>query len=538
MSRMEKQSGNVPLSRLLAELQDPAAYPHPVREVRVLQTHTSCVFLTGDYVYKVKKPVDFGFLDYSSLGRRQQCCKQEVLLNRRLCPEIYLDAVPVVERSGRLCAMGPGAPVEWAVRLLQLPQADMLPERLAAGRVQLEDLRKIAAVLAQFHARSPATAEISAFGAPELVARNVEENFTQTEPLLGELLPQEHLEVVRAYSRRFLAENEELFRRRVREGRIREGHGDLRAQNICLYPALQGGVQILDCIEFNDRFRCGDGAADLAYLAMDLDLAGRPDLREILVREYAAAAGDPELGRVLPFYQCYRAYVRGKIALLALQEPEIPPDERTVHREQGISAFDLARSYAARRPRPVLVITTGLSGTGKSTLARELARRLPAFHLSSDQIRKEAAGAPQTAQLGAEHYTQAARRQTYAEAYRRAGEILARGEHVIVDATFLAASDRRAAGEVARASNAEFWVVECRCPEDVARERIATRARERQDPSDAGLSVYEAQAGHYEPPQPEEETQATGWVPVQTDQSPAQSCRLFLDRFWGTKGME
>lgn len=513
----------LPLAELIAALSDPAAYSHPVRNLHVVQTHASCVFLTGDYVYKVKKPVDFGFLDYSTLERRRECCDRELELNRRLCPEVYLDVLPIGWEEGRLRIGASGPAVEWAVRMRQLPEEDLLPARLAAGSVSTSDLERVAAVLAAFHGAAETGAEINAFGTADAVARNVEENFTETEGRIGDVLPLEHLVTVRDYSRGFLAEHAALFERRSAGGRIRDGHGDLRAQNLGLHAGLGTGVQIFDCIEFNDRFRYSDVAADLAYLAMDLELAGRSDLRRALVDRYVALSGDPELRRVLPFYCCYRAYVRGKIALLAAEEAEIPAAERQAHRELAAAAFDLARSYAEARDHPLLLVMVGYSGSGKSVLARELARRLPAVRLASDEVRKEQAGVPHSTRLGGDAYAAESRAGIYEELHRRAAGWLSRGEDVLLDATFLAREERERAARLAAEHGAVFRVVECRCPEAVIRQRLRERAG-RGDASDADEAVLAAQLRSAKIPL----TPGEGWIRVRTDQPASQSARDVL----------
>ncbi|MFN3653164.1 MAG: AAA family ATPase [Armatimonadota bacterium] len=481
---------NIPVERLLRELSRPDAYPHRVEAVRVAQTHASCVFLTGEFVYKVKKPVDFGFLDYSTPAARRDCCERELRLNWRLSPEVYLDLAPIVEREGRLRVAAEGEPVEWAVRMRQLPETDLLSRRLARGEVEAADLQRVARVLARFHAGADAGPEVRRFGLPEAIARNVEENFTQTATLLGEALPREHLEAVREYARGFLRDREALFLERLRQGRIRDGHGDLRAQNLYVAPGTEADVHVLDCIEFNERFRCGDAAADLAYLAMDLDLAGRPDLRLALVEAYVRESGDTGLGEVLRFYQYYRAVVRGKIALLALQEPEIPAADREEHRATAAAALDLALSYTRPRERPLLLCTVAFSGAGKSVLARALARRLPAVRLASDEVRKELSGVPADTALAAAAYTEARRQAVYAELRRRARPLLQRGVNVILDATFLSPEERRRAAELAADTGAEPVFLHCDCPDPVIRARLAARAG---DASDAGLAVYEEQ---------------------------------------------
>jgi aminoglycoside phosphotransferase family enzyme/predicted kinase len=527
------------LLALINGLSNPNAYPHPVQGIRVIQTHASCVFLTGKYVYKVKKPVDFGFLDYRTLEKRRHCCEQELALNRRLCPDVYLDVVPITRLNGDFqvgTSGAPGAPdvpVEWAVQMRQLPEEDMLPARLAAGNVEPAHLERIAALLADFHQQCATGPEISKYGSLEAVRRNVEENFTQTASRIGEALPLAHFLAIREYAQRFLAEHRDRFLMRLTDSQIRDGHGDLRAQNLCLHAGLSNGVQILDCIEFNDRLRYGDVASDLAYLAMDLDLAGRSDLRRVLVKTYVEAAEDTKLSGVLPFYECYRAYVRGKISLLAADEVEIPPEERRQHWELATVAFDLSRSYAQRRLAPALFVTVGYSGSGKSVLARGLARRLPAVRIATDDVRKELAGVEQSYRLPADHYGAEAKRLVYQELYRRAGELLSAGEHVLLDGTFLAEDERAAAAAVARDTGAEFWALECCCPDLLIRERLRDRLAQAMDPSDADLTIYEAQRQDEtflsELPQP----LGTRWLAVDTGLQADDAPRKVLNTFWG-----
>lgn len=517
------------LEDLLRQAAKPGAYPHEVRDLRFVQTHAAVVFLTGPYAYKVKKPVDLGFLDYSTLERRHHFCEQEVVLNHRLCPEVYLGVVPVVRRGGRLFVGGEGEPVERAVRMRQLPEADLLFRRLTEGRVAPEEIRSLAVVLAEFHTRARSGPHIQVFGTPEAIARNLEENFAQTEARTNHALPAAHFAAVRNYSRRFLRSAAPLLQRRVDGGCIRDGHGDLRTQNIWLSPGISGGVQVLDCIEFNERFRFQDVAAGLAYLAMDLDLAGRRDLRERLIEAYSERLSDLELQALLPFYQCYRAYVRGKIALLAAAEPEIPGEQANRETDLAACAFDLARSYAGLSDRPWLLITTGVAGTGKSVLAGELARRLPALAFSSDAVRKQMAGTAPEHHPGKQWYAPARILDVYRELRRRAGEALERGVHVILDATFLSPAERTAAARLAGEHGAGFRMVECECPDEIARGRIEARRERGADASNADAAVYESQRRQWVAVP--EELQSTA-IRVQTDQPPGDLARAVMRHLW------
>ncbi|HLJ57326.1 MAG TPA: AAA family ATPase [Chthonomonadaceae bacterium] len=521
------------LERLIADLSDPAAYPHPAESIQVVHTHISCVFLTGDYAYKIKKPVDFGFLDYRILSRRRVFCEQDLILNRRLCPDLYLNVVPVTLQDGRLAVGGRGAVVEWAVQMRQLRLEEMLSERLAAQTACAIEIQRIADVLAGFHARAASRPDIRSWGAVGVVAHTVFSCLATMETLSASPGSIHASTAIQQYLASFLTTDPALFSRRADEGCVRDCHGDLRTQNICLDPRFDSGVQVFDCIEFNQEFRYIDVAADLGYLAMDLDLAGRPDLRKALIDAYLGARPDSSLWRILPFYMTYRACVRGNIALLAAAEPEIPEDQRQAHHAVAAAAYDLARCYACRRGRPALMITTGLSGSGKSSLARELSRRLPAIVLSSDQVRKERAGVARTDRLDDSRYTPAERAETYAELNRRAEAWLSQGEHVILDATFLSAGERGAARQLAAACGAEFWTLDLRCPDAVIRRRLALRRASQADASDAGLAVYERQLRSYAPIEPSRSDAASlgHHLVIETDRPAPEAAAEAVGRF-------
>jgi aminoglycoside phosphotransferase family enzyme/predicted kinase len=543
---MKPETETFGIERIIEGLQEPDCYRHPVETVRVIQTHASCVFLTGRFAYKVKKPVDFGFLDYSTPERRRSFCQQELRLNQRLCPDIYLDVVPLTVENGRLRVGGDGTPVEWAVRMQQMDDTDLLSARLETDTIDRIQIERIALVLANFHTRAQSGPAIRAFGRPDAVLGVIAGTLHVMDTIGEGAVSAEARWDIRASLENFQRQEAELLLRRMNTGAIRDCHGDLRAQNICLDGRFDGGIQIFDCIEFNDAFRYIDTAADLAYLAMDLDLAGRADLRECLVNTYqraakdstdARAAEDSDLRKILPFYQTYRACVRANIALLAAAEQEVVELERVAHQELAAAAYDLAWCYSGRRRRPALLITVGFSGSGKSRLAWELCRRLPAVLLSSDRIRKERAGLGATDRLGPAQYTEVHRAAVYAELGRRAALSLGQGENVLLDATFLSEHERGAAADLAQTQGAEFWVLECRCPDAVIRRRLASRRRDPHS-SDASLPVYEEQLRSFQPltpPAPEGSKDANRIV-INTDQPVPSAARGVVHRFLSPPG--
>jgi len=330
------------LPHKLEALVTPEAYPHRPRKIEVVQTQMSFVFLTGDYVYKVKKPVDLGYLDYTTLDKRHFFCHQELELNRRLCPDVYLAVVPIVEDKGEIRIEGAGDPIEYAVKMKQLPQDRMMDLLLADGHVTKEMVAKVAEKLVDFHQKAETDSKIAAFGKLDVVRQNTDENFTQTEKYIGVSISKPRFGQIKSHTEDFINSNSSLFDRRIHEGRIRDCHGDLHAAHIC----FTNGICIYDCIEFNDRFRYSDVASEIAFLAMDLDRYQRANLSQHLVNTYVELSHDEELPRLLNFYKCYRAYVRGKVESFKLDDAYIPEEEKAKVLTVAKRYFELAESYA------------------------------------------------------------------------------------------------------------------------------------------------------------------------------------------------
>lgn len=329
------------LPELIKALLDPQAYPSPPPGVELAQTQMSYVFIAGDYVYKIKKPVDFGFLDYTTLEKRLTFCIKELELNRRLCPEAYLEVVPVTDDDSRIVMDGKGAVKEYAVKMRRLPREAMMDVLLTKNKVTPEMLARVAAILVEFHRRAATDGDINQFGGLDTVIENTDENFTQTEKYIGTAISPGTYQRIKDYAEGFIKTKEALFHRRVAEGRVRDCHGDLHAAHIC----FGNGICIYDCIEFNDRFRYCDVASEVAFLAMDLDHYGRPDLADGFIDAYVTASGDEELRELLNFYKCYRAYVRGKVGCFQYDDPYISAAEKARVLANTRSYFELAESY-------------------------------------------------------------------------------------------------------------------------------------------------------------------------------------------------
>lgn len=333
-----------PLPDFIQALLQPKLYPHSTEGVELIQTHISYVLVAGDFVYKFKKPVDFGFLDFSDLQKRRHYCHQELTLNRRLCPEIYLEVVELTRDHGAFALNGSGEVVEYGVKMVRMPEEHMMPNLIANGQLREHHLETIVDTLVPFYHQAATGEEINRFGTAEAVGVNVLENFEQTRSFVGQgELSAQQFEDIRAYSTSVLADAE-LFDRRIAGNHIRDCHGDLHSVNICL---SQGHAYIYDCIEFNERFRFHDVACDVAFLAMDLDYHGLENYSQLFIERFCQAAKDPGLVEMLDFYKAYRAYVRGKIGLFTAADSGVEDSVRQANRESAARYFALAHRYAA-----------------------------------------------------------------------------------------------------------------------------------------------------------------------------------------------
>lgn len=309
-----------------------------------METHISLLFLTGSHVYKVKKPVDFGFLDFTSLEKRKLFCEQEVRLNRRLSPDIYLGVVRITREGNRILLDGKGTLVEYAVKMKQMPEEFLMDKLIERKQVTSKMIEAVSEKLAKFYFTAETSDLIKSFARPERVKQDTDENFEQTGKYIDLTIPGEVYEEVKRRTNEFFRAKKEIFRQRIASDRIRDCHGDLRLEHIF----WRDGISIFDCIEFNERFRYTDVAADIAFLAMDLDYHGRQDLSEHLIRAFIGESGDHELMEVLDFYKCYRAYVRGKVESFRLDDPNMPEREKAEALKRAQKYFGLADHYAGR----------------------------------------------------------------------------------------------------------------------------------------------------------------------------------------------
>lgn len=482
---------------VVAFLSDPSVYSHRPRHVDVVQTHASYVFLAGRYVYKIKKPVDFGFLDFSTLDRRRRFCERELELNRRLAPDIYLDIVTIRRAGRRLSLEADGPAVEYAVRMRRLSAAGFASHRVARGLLGPRDIDRIAKRLTRFYAAQRAHTKQRL---PDRQRRSIDDNLARIRAHASDADTRGRVAALSAYTRTFYRSQAALLLRRRRQGHILDCHGDLRLEHIHLDGPT---VRIYDCIEFNDRLRTIDVANDVAFLAMDLDYEGRPDLARRLVDAIVDTTSDRGVERLLDFYKCYRAAVRHKVESLRAAEREVAVDERRASAVRAERFMGLALRYATLGSRPTIVAVMGEVACGKSTLAAGLAETLGLDLFSSDVTRKRLAGLPLHRRPGdtvrARLYAPAMSRRVYATLLAAARNAV-RAEHsLVIDATFSRRADRAALRTFAKHSDAAVLFVEISTPAAVRRRRLAERARVL-SVSDARLSDFAILATRYEPP--------------------------------------
>jgi len=487
---------------LISALRRPAAYPHRFDgAVEVLQTHISVILFAGDRVYKVKKPVDMGFLDYSTLERRRHFCEAEVRLNRELAPGVYHRVVPITrEPDGTLRIDGDGAIVEHAVEMTRLPDHRMLAAMLERGEIDAACIAAIVERLATFHRGCPTGPGIDEHAAPDELTRQATDNLTgiarfAADPPAGVTTLSATLHAhLSTHALDLIERHRSLFERRLREGRVREGHGDVHAGNICLW---NDAIIIYDRIEFSPRFRCRDVACEIAFLAMDLDLRGCRGFARDLVRRYAERTDDADMPALVPFYKLHLAIVRGKVASLRAVDPALPAADREASRREAMRYFHLAASYTLPRP---LVVMCGPPGTGKSWAAQAIARPFEAVVLRSDVVRKTMAGLAPTTRGGPELYTPEQTQRTYEALATTAAAHLTAGRAVVVDATFATAAQRAPFVALAEESSISFVLVERRAETATVRERLAARVSDSTEASDADEQVHATFAGTFEPP--------------------------------------
>lgn len=529
---MLQGTGRSPVSTactpLIAGLLEPQAYPHPVAQVVLIETHISWVLLAGEFAYKVKKPVDFGFVDFSTLQRRHGFCEEELRLNRRLAPRLYLDVVAITGSPAAPRIGGEGPVLEWAVKMQRFRPEDELGSLAARGALQAEHIEALARLVADFHAGAQAHPPDPAWGSAQGVLEHWLGNFDLIagSGLAGAERPR--LQALEAWTRQQHARLAPLIDRRRAEGFVRECHGDLHLGNVVL---LGGQPLPFDALEFDPALRWTDVIAEIAFTSMDLERFGRPDLAGRFLDAWLERSGDFAGLALLPAMLTYRAMVRAKVSVLrAAQTPD--PAQREAALEQMRACLALAEHFAAPRAR-ALAIATGVSGSGKSRLALALAEHGGWMRIRSDVERKRLAGRPASQPAasapGQGLYTTARSDEVYRRLATLAREVLRAGYPVLVDATFLEHARRAALRTVATDGAAGFAILAVDAPEAVLRERVLARAAAGADPSDATIEVLEQQLAIREPLSDDERDCAVE-VDTSVPTDPQRLSQMLLDR--------
>lgn len=513
---------------VLKSLLKPDSYPEPTTGVELVQTHVSWIFLTDSHAYKIKKPVDLGFLNFSTIDRRRFYCNEEIKYNRRLCPDIYEGVAELRQTNGGAGFRGNGRILDYAVKMKRLPAAGMLDRLVNNNAVSTTEIRDVARVIAEFHRTIPTSPAISEYGRPDRIRFNWTENFDQTAAFENTTLPASERAVMRSWVASFMDDHADIFTKRIAGGFIRECDGDIHLENICL---TEGKVYIFDCIEFNERFRCCDTAADVAFLLMDLDYRGRQDLSEVVLSAYIDASGDNGVLSVLDFYKIYRAFVRGKIESLCSIDMGIDQQQRSNATAKAIRYFRLARGYIERlRLRPSLFITCGLMGCGKSTLVTQLSYELGIAAFNSDTTRKQMVGIPPETPVcsafGQGLYSDQTTHDTYNELLKLAEGELAAGRSVIIDACFIHRNTRLLFANLAGRYASRFVILFVSCSEPINRRRLSERLATTRPASDGRNELLSNQRKRFESP----DTGEGLLIPVRSIAAPTTLCSTIYER--------
>ncbi|AFZ36609.1 adenylylsulfate kinase [Stanieria cyanosphaera PCC 7437] len=475
------------IAALIDQMQQPSFYPHAVTEsIELVQTHVSYILLTGDYAYKLKKAVNFGFLDYSTLAKRKHFLEEEISMNRVIAPELYLEVVPITKTGDNFSLGGEGEAVEYALKMRQFPQENLFINLFEAGKLSIEQMEELGKIVAQFHAQAATNDYISSFGTVAKVREAFDENYQQTEQYVGRVQTQSQLAETQAFTDSFFAEREDLFQARIAEHKIKECHGDLHLKNICLW---QDKIQLFDRIEFNEPFRFVDVMYDVAFAVMDLDARGRKDFGNAFLNTYLEQTGDWEGLQLLPLYLSRQAYVRAKVTSFLLDDPAI--DDKVKQEASQIAADYYKQAWEYTQPtQGKLILMSGLSGSGKSTVAKAIARKTGAIQIRSDAVRKHLAGIALDDKGSDEIYSSEMSQKTY-DRLLELGIMLAKaGFTVILDAKYDRISSREPVIAAAKTNQIPLQIINCTAPLEVLSDRLSSRSG---DISDATADLLASQ---------------------------------------------
>lgn len=501
--KMERQE-------IIKFLKNPKSYPYPVKKVKHLETYISDIFLTGKYAYKIKKPVNYGYLDFTTLAKRKFFSFQELKLNRRLSPKMYLDVLPLREKNGKLKLGNHGKIIEYVLKMKEIPQKYLMNQLLKRGKINQKIIDQLAKIIAKFHRQTITSKKISSFGSLKVIKKNWQENFLQTRQFIGKTISKDDFDFIKKSIEKFIVKNKKLFQQRVKDKKIRDCHGDLHTGNIFIMPKK---IFIFDCIEFNDRFRYQDVANEIAFLTMDLDFLGRNDLGEFFLKRYLYYSADKINKKLLLFYKCYRAYIKGKVMSFSLNQ-----FSKRKYLSKIKKYFQLAKKYVEHLRKPALILGAGLPGIGRSTRLRILAKEIGAKILDSDVLRQKF--------LKSISYDKKSKLLVYKKMMKIAEKFLKNGYDVILDATFSKEKYRKLARNLAKKLEIPYFLIQFYCSEKIAKERLTKRAKEK-SVSQANWQVYQKIKKEFEPIK-----EKLNFFKINTALTPKQSVREIVEKIF------
>ncbi|MDB9314829.1 AAA family ATPase [Spirulina sp. CS-785/01] len=483
-------------ARLIQGMQNASFYSHPVQEpIQMVQTHASYVFLTGQYAYKVKKSVDFGFFDYSTLEKRHHFLQEELRLNSVIAPDIYIEVLPIFEAGNEFSLEGDESPVEYSLKMRQFPQACLLSEMYKKGTLNSDYMRELGEVVAQFHQQAKQSPEIQSYGTINAIKPAFDENYQQTEKYIGEFydMPvqtQQQYQETKQFTDSFFSTKIDLLQDRKEGNFIRECHGDLHLKNICYW---QNKIQLFDRIEFNKAFRFVDVMYDVAFAVMDLDAKDCPALGNVFLNTYLEHTGDWEGVQVLPLYLSRQAYVRAKVTSFLLDDAQVPDSEKQKAAQTAQQYYHLAYSYTQRNPGKLYVMC-GISGTGKSVVGGAIAQQTQAIHIRTDAVRKHLAGIGLKEKGNPDIYRPEMSQATYARLAELGKLLVEQGFTVVLDGKYDRLTWRTPLLEYAQSTGTPVRFVHCTAPMGVLRDRLQTRQGDISDATTDLLTQQQNQA--------------------------------------------